>query len=86
MISRVHESLSHTIDYIEMVGRLFSLRKRLRGGEAESLTVFYVPETEKILAQETGEEITRETFEFPGGWRFHFREPGGEAFALSSDK
>jgi len=31
------------------------------------------------------EEITREVFEFTAGWRFHFREPGGE-FALWSDK
>jgi len=30
-------------------------------------------------------EITREIFSFPGGRRFHFREPGGNELALWSD-
>jgi hypothetical protein len=29
-----------------------------------------------------GAEITKEIFNFPGGWRFEFREPGGTALAV----
>lgn len=29
-----------------------------------------------------GGEITREQFDFPGGRRFHFREPGGNELAV----
>ncbi len=67
----MHESLGNTIDYIEMPSR----NRLLFSG------------TGNILAQvqKLGGEITREIFEFPGGRRFHFREPGGE-FAVWSDK
>jgi predicted enzyme related to lactoylglutathione lyase len=119
----MHESLSNTIDYIEMPSRNLAETKRfffalfgwsfvdygpdyssfddgrMAGGfftsektagvEAGSpLVVFYSPELEKILAQikKLGREITREIFEFPGGRRFHFREPGGGEFAMWSDK
>jgi predicted enzyme related to lactoylglutathione lyase len=119
----MHESLSNTIDYIEMPSRNLAETKRffsalfgwsfvdygpdyssfddgrMAGGfftsektvdvEAGSpLIVFYFPELEKILAQikKLGGEITREIFEFPGGRRFHFREPGGGEFAMWSDK
>lgn len=39
---------------------------------------------EKILV--AGGKITRDTFFFPGGKRFHFREPGGTELAVWSDK
>lgn len=32
-----------------------------------------------------GAEITREIFAFPGGRRFEFKEPGGNAMAVWSD-
>lgn len=88
MISRIHESLSNTIDCIEMAGGFFASEKTAGVEAGSPLVVFYFPELEKILAQfeKPGEEITRETFEFPGGWRFHFREPGGDEFAMWSDK
>ena len=52
------------------------------------LVVFYHPELEKMLGEvkKLGGEVTREIFEFPGGRRFHFREPGGGEFAIWSDK
>ena len=33
-----------------------------------------------------GGEIVRETYEFPGGRRFHFRDPSGHELAVWSDK
>ncbi|MFD2647490.1 VOC family protein [Devosia albogilva] len=32
--------------------------------------------------REAGGAITREQFDFPGGRRFHFREPGGNELAV----
>jgi predicted enzyme related to lactoylglutathione lyase len=71
-----------------MVGGFFTSEK-IAGVKAGSLLiVFYFPELEKILAQvkKLGGEIRREIFEFPGGRRFHFREPGGGEFATWSEK
>ena len=119
----MHESLSNTIDYIEMpsrnlaetkrffsalfgwsfvdygpdyssfddgrmAGGFFTSEKTARVDAGGPLVVFYFPELEKILAQlkKLGGEITRGIFEFPGGRRFHFREPGGGEFAIWSDK
>ncbi|MFA0070982.1 VOC family protein, partial [Vibrio breoganii] len=31
-------------------------------------------------------EVNREIFSFPGGRRFHFREPSGNEMAVWSDK
>ncbi len=39
---------------------------------------------DKVIA--AGGQITRDTFSFPGGQRFHFREPGGIELAVWSDK
>jgi hypothetical protein len=36
----------------------------------------------RTAAARLGAEITREIFEFPGGWRFHFRAPGTGEFAI----
>lgn len=35
---------------------------------------------------QAGAEITQPIFDFPGGRRFHFREPGGTEMAVWSDK
>jgi predicted enzyme related to lactoylglutathione lyase len=32
-----------------------------------------------------GGKITRDIFSFPGGQRFHFKEPGGNELAVWSD-
>ncbi len=53
-----------------------------------ALIIFYsarLEETrEKII--KAGGKITRAIFTFPGGRRFHFRDPGGNEFAVWSDK
>jgi predicted enzyme related to lactoylglutathione lyase len=37
----------------------------------------------RVLA--AGGKITRDIFSFPGGQRFHFKEPGGNELAVWSD-
>lgn len=38
------------------------------------------------LVTEAGAEITRPIFDFPGGRRFQFREPGGTEMAVWSER
>jgi hypothetical protein len=52
------------------------------------LVVLYSTNLEQIEAQITksGGQIVRETFEFPGGRRFHFTDPSGNELAVWSDR
>ena len=52
------------------------------------LVVLYAADLEGIEAKikEYGGRIARETFEFPGGRRFHFVDPGGNELAVWSDR
>ena len=51
------------------------------------LVVLYAVDLEAIRArvQAAGGEVVREVFEFPGGRRFHFRDPGGNELAVWSE-
>jgi len=51
------------------------------------LIVFYRNDLEaaKIRVEELGGEITRDIFSFPGGRRFHFRDPNGNEYAIWSE-
>lgn len=51
------------------------------------LTVFYSANLEETLnkVRQAGGRITRDIFEFPGGRRFHFKEPGGNEMAVWSE-
>ena len=53
-----------------------------------SLPVIYSEALEQAKADaiRLGAKITRDIFDFPGGRRFHFTEPGGSEFAIWSDK
>jgi len=68
---------------------------RLEGGLRKSdepapasgvLIVFYSKNLERDLQRVTnlGADISQEIFSFPGGRRFHFRDPGGTEFAMWS--
>jgi predicted enzyme related to lactoylglutathione lyase len=69
---------------------------RLGGGITESdgtigggpLVVLYAVDLEAIRDRITaaGGSISRETFEFPGGRRFHFTDPSGNELAVWSDR
>lgn len=65
----------------------------LQGDMAEAprapLPVIHVDDLEAALAAVTGAGgvVTRPAFSFPGGRRFHFRDPGGnELAAMQSDE
>jgi predicted enzyme related to lactoylglutathione lyase len=70
-----------------MAGGFFASEKTSNVESGAPLIVFYHRALEKIEKQvvELGGKITKEIFEFPGGHRFHFREPGGGEFAIWSD-
>ena len=53
-----------------------------------ALIVFYSGELEQTQAKvtEAGGSITKATFNFPGGRRFHFADPNGNVYAVLSDK
>lgn len=57
----------------------------LHGG---ALLVFYSQDLAETLAQveHNGGEIVKAIFAFPGGRRFHFKEPSGNEFAVWSDR
>jgi predicted enzyme related to lactoylglutathione lyase len=69
---------------------------RLSGGFSKSsqapaggaLVVIYAADLSAIEAavKEHGGQITRATFEFPGGRRFHFSDPSGNELAVWSDR
>jgi predicted enzyme related to lactoylglutathione lyase len=69
---------------------------RLRGGFASApavaaggpLVVLYATNLEEVEAsiKESGGRIVKDTFEFPGGRRFHFTDPSGNELAVWSDR
>jgi predicted enzyme related to lactoylglutathione lyase len=56
-----------------------------RGGP---LVVLYSADLDRSLdaVRNAGGTITQEPFEFPGGRRFHFRDPSGNELAVWSDR
>ncbi len=52
------------------------------------LVVLYSTNLAEIVARvsESGGQIAREIFEFPGGRRFHFTDPSGNELAVWSDR
>lgn len=63
---------------------------RLGSGAAPGgpLVILYSRDLEASLAavRDAGGEITREPFSFPGGRRFHFKDPAGNELAVWSDR
>ena len=53
-----------------------------------ALIIFYSHSLEETQAkvEEAGGQIVKAIFDFPGGRRFHFKEPSGNEFAVWSDK
>jgi len=56
-------------------------------GRAFPLVVLFASDLEAMQARVTtaGGRITREIMSFPGGRRFHFRDPSGNELAVWSD-
>jgi hypothetical protein len=57
-----------------------------RGERIAPLVVLKADDLEAMLSQvkAAGAEITKEIFDFPGGRRFQFKEPGGTEMAVWS--
>ncbi len=53
-----------------------------------TLAVFYADDLEAVetSVRDAGGEIVQEIFSFPGGRRFHFKDPSGNELAVWSDK
>lgn len=53
-----------------------------------ALVILYATDLEDAEAEieKHGGKIVRETFEFPGGRRFHFTDPSGNELAVWSDR
>jgi uncharacterized protein len=51
------------------------------------LVVLYAPELERMVdaVKAQGGTITKEIFSFPGGRRFHFKDPNGNELAMWSE-
>lgn len=56
-------------------------------GQGAALIVFYSKDLEATMGriQKAGGAIVRTIFAFPGGRRFHFKDPTGNEFAVWSD-
>ena len=56
-------------------------------GTRGTLVVIYAASLEDVYAKvkAAGGKIVRETFEFPGGRRFHFSDPNGNELAVWSE-
>jgi len=68
------------------MGGGFTTTARVVGGGV--LIVIYARELDNIKRSvaEHGGRITKETYEFPGGKRFHFADPNGNELAVWSEQ
>ena len=57
-------------------------------GSGGPLVVLYASDLEEMLTavKGAGAKITKEIFTFPGGRRFHFKDPNGNELAVWSDR
>lgn len=68
-------------------GGFFQSDKFSSTNNGAALIIFFSDNLEETLTkvQHFGGDIIRDIFSFPGGRRFHFKEPGGNEFAVWSD-
>jgi predicted enzyme related to lactoylglutathione lyase len=69
-----------------LAGGFTKVKKAPRKGG--SLVVIYALDLEAMLAsvKNAGGKIKKEIFSFPGGRRFHFKDPNGNELAVWSDQ
>lgn len=69
-------------------GGFYQSDKHSSTNNGSVLVVLYSENLESTLAkiQQSGGEIIKPVFAFPGGKRFHFTDPCGNEFAVWSDK
>lgn len=68
-------------------GGFFKAELSAQTENGSALIVFYSEslDTTQQKIEQAGGEICKPIFSFPGGRRFHFREPSGNEFAVWSD-
>ena len=68
-----------------LAGGFFLSPKVDRGG---ALVVIYATDLDAMLERVSGAggKVVKSPFEFPGGRRFHFTDPGGNELAVWSDR
>lgn len=69
-------------------GEAGGLRLKSEAATAGPLVILYSNDLAATIARvrEAGGQITQEPFDFPGGRRFHFKDPSGNELAVWSDK
>ncbi|HEY4199107.1 MAG TPA: VOC family protein [Devosiaceae bacterium] len=73
-----------TYDAINDAGIDTGIQSDTGEATAAPLAIIHTDDLEQALLQvvAAGGTITRDPFDFPGGRRFHFREPGGNELAV----
>lgn len=68
-------------------GEAGGLRLSAEGAAGGPLVILYSHDLERSVAavREAGGEVVREPYAFPGGRRFHFRDPSGNELAVWSN-
>jgi len=69
-------------------GGFYKSDRRSSAAQGAALIVFYSRDLEatQTTIEKSGGVVIKPIFPFPGGRRFHFTEPGGNEFAIWSDK
>lgn len=69
-------------------GEVGGLRLTAEVATGGPLVILYSSDLNRSLVavRAAGGEVTQEPFEFPGGRRFHFKDPSGNDLAVWSDK
>jgi len=69
-------------------GEAGGLRLSSEGTAGGPLVILYSDDLERSVSavREAGGEVLREPYEFPGGRRFHFRDPSGNELAVWSER
>jgi len=83
-----HGSDYHSFKDGRIAGGFYRSDKVSRVGDGGVLVVIYAEELEELKAEviRLGGVICKDIFDFPGGRRFQFTEPGGSEFAIWSEK
>ena len=68
-------------------GGIFAAERLTRAERGAPLLVLYAPDISDAQhnVESAGGKISKPLFEFPGGCRFHFIEPGGNELAVWSE-
>lgn len=69
-------------------GGFYRSDNRMRADAGSALVIFYSADLEGTMSkiESAGGIVTRPTFDFPGGRRFHFLDPNGNEYAVWSDR